>query len=233
MGTIVASSLFDEGARLIHDVDRVRWTDVDWLNWMNDGLRAVVTIKPDAYTLIVSHELVPSNTLQTIPIQGLHLLDVVRNMGADGLTPGRVVNVAARDMMDATYPDWHADPATGKINNFLYDIRAPKRFFVVPQAPATPWVVELMYAAVPPAITLGNQTLPLDDIYVNAVLNYMLYQAYNRDQVYGEVNAASDRHYQLFMASLGAQAQSETDNNPNATTASHSPATSATAGKPA
>jgi len=233
MGTITAQQLADQAAGLVHDTSRVRWSDADWLGWLNDAQRETVVLKPDAYTIITPTALATGATLQALPSGGLQLFGVTRNMGADGLTPGRSVNVVARDVMDTTLPNWHTETASGEINNYMYDPRAPKQYYVYPKAPATAWYVEIMYAAIPADVALIGDTLTLDDVYANALLNYMLFRAFGRDEVYGQMNPTATMYYQQFTAGLRGLANNEQSNNPNLTTSEFNVATDASAAKPA
>jgi hypothetical protein len=130
MGTLTGTNLADTAAGLIHDPLRVRWTDTDWLTWLNDAQREAVHVKPDIYTTNQSILLTRASTKQALPDTAIQLLEVVRNMGADGATPGSAVTVVSKETMDNTVPTWHADAATGEVDNFVYDPRDPLRFYV-------------------------------------------------------------------------------------------------------
>jgi len=58
---------------------------------------------------------------------GNFLNDIVRNMGADGLTPGRTISVIARDMMDSSNPNWHSAATKNRVDEYTFDIRTPNR----------------------------------------------------------------------------------------------------------
>ena len=58
--------------------------------------------------------------------------------------------------------------------------------------------------------------ITLDDIYANALLDYMLYRSYLKDADFsGNVNR-STIHKNAFMQSLGLKAQSDVETDPNA-----------------
>ena len=233
MGTITGQSLADNAAGLIHDTDKVRWTDTDWLLWLNDGLRETVLVKPEVNVTNNSVTLTASTTKQSLPTGALQLFDIVRNMGSDGATPGRAINVVSRDVLDTTEPNWHAEAPGTEITNYMYDPRDPDVFYVYPPAPVSTHYVELVYVTLPTALTALSEAITIDDHYANALLNYMLFRAYSRDIIYGNHSQESQTYYTLFLSALGVVDKNLLATNPNLTTAAHSSETPATAAKPA
>lgn len=232
MGTITGQLLADKAAGLIHDTAKVRWTDVDWLSWLNDGQRDAVLVKPDINVANATVALVPNTTKQSLPSDGTLLIDLVRNMGSDGATPGRAIRVVSKDSLDATSPTWHTDPAIGYVTNYVYDPRDPKNYYIYPQVSST-YYVEMRYARLPVELASLSDTISLDDIYANAILNYMLFRAYSRDSVYADHANESQMYYQLFLSALGVVSTNELRNNPNLTTGPHNSEVQAAAAKPA
>ena len=218
----------------MNDTARVRWTDADYLVWLNEGHREAAMIKNDVYTTNASVILLPGVTRQALPEDGLMLLDLTRNMGADGNTPGRAIRVTAKDSLDAQLPEWHndaADPVNG-IANFMYDPRDPYRYYVYPQAPATDWYVELVYAAVPPVMASLADVILLRDVYANALIDYLIYRANSRDEVDGQPHPAAMLHYQKFSGAFGLKGREEAQNSPNLTTLPPAPVPAGAAAKP-
>lgn len=232
MGTITGQTLADNAAGLIHDVNRVRWTDTDWLQWLNDAQREAAVVKPDVNVVTATQALTAGETLQPLPSDALQLFDVTRNMGTDGATVGRAVRIVSRDALDSVSPTWHTDASTGEVVNYMYDPRAPKQFYVYPKAPATTLYVELVYSAIPTSLTALTEAISLDDIYANALVNYMLYRAYSRDDPYGENSQAATMYYQLFVSGLGAKLSAQMGTNPNRSTTAYSPESPASSAKP-
>lgn len=218
----------------MNDTARVRWTDADWLEWLNDGHRDACLIKNDVYVVNSSILLTPSVTRQDLPPDGLMLMSLTRNMGADGLTTGRAIRVAARDALDAQVPGWHSDPEDliNGILNYMYDPRDPYHYYCYPMAPSTAWWAELVYGAIPPDMpTLGDVIL-LRDVYANALLDYILFRANSRDEVQGQPNPAAQMYFQKFTAAFGLKGREEAQNSPNLTTTPGAPVPAAAAAKP-
>lgn len=221
----------------------VRWTERELVAWLNDGQRAIAKFMPIASTRLESIRLAPG-TRQSIaylppasvrqadgampsqPVRGILLLDVIRNMGADGATPGAPIRVIPREMLDNTAPAWHSTPADS-VEHFCFDPRLPEHFYVSSAVPAaTPVWVEVAYAANPDEIPFagtptygyaGNSatTIALEDRYADDLVNYVVARAYLKDAE----SAASQNNAQLysamFTASINAQVQALTGQNPN------------------
>lgn len=215
MGSIVVDTILTRAGTLIQDATNVRWPLTELLGWFNDGQREVVVYKPEANSQNASVLLTAGGTKQTIPTNGVELLDVVRNMGADGLTPGNPVTVVSRQVLDTQIPGWHsAVNALGYIQHYVFDPRDPTHFYTYPQAPATPWYAELVYSAAPVDAVLGG-VISLPDIYANALLDYVLYRAYSKDSTFASNSALAVAHYQAFTATITGKGSVEAANNPN------------------
>lgn len=232
MGTITGQSLADRAAALVHDVSKVRWTDTNWLRWLNDGQREAVLAKPEINTTNISVQLTAGMSKQTLPSDAVALIDVVRDMGADGSTPGKAVRIVSKEAMDQAIPDWHTSIGNGYVTNYVYDPRDPKTYYVYPN-PGSPRYVELRYAQLPADLTSLSDSINIDDVYANALLNYMLFRAYSMDSVYADHINESQAYYQLFLSAIGVTTSNELRDNPNRTTGPYSESSHAAAAKPA
>ncbi len=218
MATITGSSIIDRAAILIQDTTGVRWPRPELLDWLNDGQREIVLLKPEASVINQSLALAIGKTKQSLPATGNMLIDVVRNMGADGNTPGAAIRLVSREVLDAQSPDWHSDAnAFGKVLHYVFDPRDPRTFYVFPKAPATAWQVEIVYSAAPANTDDSGAVIGLDDVYANALLDYVLYRAYSKDATYAANGNLAVAHYTAFSNSLGVKTQNELQRNPNRT----------------
>ena len=223
MATIQVNSLVSRAATLIQDATNVRWPTNELIDWLNDGQREIVLIKPQASVKNESVSLTTGSTKQSIPASGVQLIDVTRNMGSAGNTPGDSIRVVSREVLDAQRPSWHSDVnADGKIKHYMFDPRDPKTFYVYPKAPATAHYVEVIYSASPTDASAGG-VIQIDDIYANALLDYILYRAYSKDAEYAGNAQLAVAHYQAFSNSLGAKTQNELSQNPNLSVAGFNP----------
>lgn len=223
MATIQVNNLVSRAATLIQDATNIRWPTTELIDWLNDGQREIVLLKPQASVKNESVQLTTGSTKQSIPAAGVMLIDVARNMGAAGSTPGDAIRVTSREVLDAQKPTWHSDANTdGKIKHYMFDPRDPKTFYVYPKAPATAWYVELIYSASPTDCSAGG-VIQIDDIYANALLDYILYRAYSKDAEYAQNAQLAIAHYSAFSNSLGVKTQNELAQNPSSIVSGFNP----------
>ena len=217
MATVkVVGDVLNRASRLLQDTAKVRYTNEELLLFFNDAQREVVLHRPDANTVNFNFTC-SAGSKQTLGTQDLRLVDVVRNVN------GRVVTQVDRKLLDDTLPNWHNATATvdKKIEHFIYESGDPKNFYVYPNALNT-HQLEIVTSRAPSDITVSNfstdtQTIGLDDLYANAILDYLLYRAYQKDSEFsGSVNQAQ-MHFQSFANGLGIKTRSDaaTDPRPN------------------
>ena len=216
MGTVLNSVIIDKAQTILQDVAGVRWNEAELLGWMNDGQREVIIYKPNANTVSAKVQLV-KGTKQTIPVDGVQLVDVPRNLTAAG-DPGRAIRLTERETLDAYQPEWHTTTPSATAKHYMYSLADPKRFWVYPPQPATGMgYIEIVYGAVPGDMTLGA-AITLDDVYQAALLDYVLYRAFSKDTefaVNGTNRAAT--HYNAFLSAVGGKAKVEAGASPNQT----------------
>lgn len=216
MPAITGKSIITRASTLIQDATGVRWPRLELLDWLNDGQREVVLIKPEACVTNAQMVLTVGKTKQSIPDTAISLIDVTRNMGADGLTPGDAIRICSREVLDSQLPSWHSDTNTaGKIVHYMFDPRDPKNFYVYPKAPETPWYVELITSSAPANTDDVSAVIGIDDIYANALLDYVLYRAYSKDATFAQNANLAVAHYTAFSNSLGVKSANDMARNPN------------------
>jgi hypothetical protein len=217
MATITGQNIVNRAAIVLQDTTGVRWPQTDeLLLWLNDGQREIVLRKPDAYAQNAVVALV-AGTKQSIPATGIQLLDVIRNMGTGGETPGRAITRIDREILDEQRPNWHSETASAETKHYMFDSRDPKHFYVYPPQHATPGRVEMVYASSPTDLAALASTITLDDIYSGVLLDYILYRAYSKDaDLTPSAPQRAISHYNAFLASLDAKGQIDQSYNPNA-----------------
>jgi hypothetical protein len=217
MGTITAASVISKAQIILQDTTGVRWpSDTELLGWLNDGQREVMVYKPNANAKNMAIKLA-TGTKQSLPDDGVQLIDVVRNMGTNGTTPGRSIRIVMREILDAQVPDWHFSAANAVAKHYTYSMLDPKTFYVYPPQPASnQGYVEMVYGATPTDATI-NGVINIDDIYQNALIDYILYRAYSKDTEYAADSNRADKHQTAYIASLTGKAKAEIGVNPNST----------------
>lgn len=205
MGTILASALIAAASELAQDETNVVWTSPQALEWLNDGQRAVCTLRPDANALNHTVQLAVG-TKQAIT--GRRLFDIVRNMGVDGLTPGRAVTLIDKQVMDEFNFNWHNATASLEVEEYVYDPRDPTTFYVSPPVSnADDVYVEISEAVNPTDVPTVNDTIELNDIYGPALIEWMCYRFFGRDSEVTPNHGRSLSYLQNFYGLLGKKFQ--------------------------
>lgn len=212
MATVTTASIIERAGILLDDMTHVGWTEDELLKWLNDGQREIVHFKPEANskTMIVSKV---AGTKQTLPSDGVALIDISRNFAADGTTPGRAVRPVKRAQLDKNLPDWHNAAATLDALHYTYDRQNPKVFYVYPPSNAV-GKLEIIYGASPADATLVS-TISIDDTWQTALLNYMVFRCLSKEAEAG-MAAAATGYYNAFVALVGGKSSAEMNTDPNA-----------------
>lgn len=242
--TTLVREVLQRASTLLNDIDPqfLRWKEADMIRWLNEGQRAVAKFVPIAGARIDTIKLAVGarQSIATIPaasiipgdgslpedVQGLFLNEITRNMGADGRTPGAVVTVVSRELLDASSRMWHTTRPAKAIDHFTFDPRNPQAFYVFPPAGDACWVEANLVVApknIPLPSTAGEyahdgisaRTLSLDDRWADDVLAYLLARAFmvESDQQFGAQQV--QLYSSMFTGSINAQVQALTGNNPN------------------
>lgn len=204
---MLASDITTRAARILFDVTKVRWTSAELLDYVSDGQRAVVLVRPDSNAQNAVVQLV-GGTRQALPTGGITLLRVNRNMGTTGAVPGAAVRETSRVSLDNEIPDWHYARPSTTLEHYVFDPIDPTRWYAYPcvtgalGSPANCYA-EIVYSATPAPVTAEGQVLALGDQYINPLLDWTLYRAYSKDASYaGNMNRAQT-HLQAFGQALG------------------------------
>ncbi|MDN7179103.1 hypothetical protein M0D69_13980 [Caballeronia sp. SEWSISQ10-4 2] len=210
---IPASALLSRAAYILQDEGHARWSVPELLDWINDAARETIVRRPAARS--VTRVLVlKAGTHQELAERGIELLDVVRNIGADGIKPGRAITRVERRLLDNQDPDWHTKRPKNVVKHFSFDERAPRVFYVYPPVLADTRV-EALHSELPPHLTAQTDTLDMGAEYVNTLVSYMAYAALSKDSEFANGTVAA-AHYAAFNDAVGANNQTTTANSPNA-----------------
>lgn len=214
MGTVTGQEIINKAQIVLQDQSGIRWPDTgELLGWLNDGQREVMIYKPNANVVNGAVQL-SAGTKQSLPANGIQLIDVPRNMGADGNTPGRAIRIVMREVLDAQAPDWHASTPAAVTRHYMYSPLDPKHFYVYPPATGSS-SVEIVYSAVPANLAQLENAISIDDIYANVLVDYVLYRAYSKDSENIANPARAATHQSAYLGALTGKTQSEVVVNPN------------------
>lgn len=169
------SDILTRARTALNDADAVRWTDAELIQWINDGCKFIVGLRPDAGSLTAVLTLA-AGTRQSVAGMappGLRLLDVIREEAT-----GSGVRLVDREVLDAEVPGWHkATP--GPVDCYVHDNREPATFYVFPPAVAGAQL-QVMYVRAPVEITaadVATTDLTPPDVFLDPLLNYVLHRA--------------------------------------------------------
>lgn len=279
MAEITGQSIVDRAETILQDTTNTRWPADELFNWLNDGQREVVMLKPDVNTTVAvvtdGSNLTADVTKQQIPPAGLMLVDVTRNTTGDEKSIRRI----DRKILDDQRETWHAETPVANPKHWMFDERNPKYYYLYP-APTDASNIEIVYASAPNDVAVGNITdnwasgtgytignlisevdndsdtyifkcivagdsddsseptwpaafgagvidnevvwqnvgrgiISIDDIYANALLDYVLYRAYQKDADYAANNQRALAAYESFLNSLGLRDKRESKRDPN------------------
>lgn len=181
--TIAVRNLLARASVLLKDEQNVRWPREELLSWANDAQRAIVTALPHAFILRNDNFTVTSGPYHTLPTRAIELVGIeyIRSKTSSVRLAARRVD---KSTLDAMVPGWqstYGDTETynGSVN-YVYDTRQPLIFYTYPSF-STGTTASLTFTAVPDELDF-NSDLQLDDIYINPMLDYILFRSYLKEE---------------------------------------------------
>ncbi len=221
-----------------------RWTEREMVIAANFAQRAIAKYLPQAgsrvdaiklsagtkqdLTKVLAANIKPGDGSIAADTNGIALLNVVRNMGADGATPGRVIRVVDRYTKDTNDPDWHTKTG-GVVREYVTEKETPRIFYAVPGVTGSVWV-EVSWMAEPKAIAEGGapgseryvdagagaaDLMGINDQFIEDAHNYVVaFLSMKRSKNTQNADLAA-RHTTLFTSSINAQAAVLTGVNPD------------------
>ncbi len=208
------SAVLNRVSEILQDTGAMTWTSSQLLEWLNDAIRALVLVRPDASAITSAMQLA-AGTKQVLAAGELRLIRVVRNMGASGTTPGRAIRLGDMMALDAFNPDWHTETAAVVVKEYMFDEARPDEFWVTPPVHATTAVyVEAVRSVLPTAVAAAGDTIPVDDIYSPALIEWCCYRAFSRDSENTPNWQRAARHYASFFNLLQIKMTADMQINP-------------------
>ena len=129
----------------------------------SDSIKLRAGTKQDL-TKVLAADIKPGDGSTAADTYGIALLDVVRNMGVDGMTPGRVIRVVDRETRDNNDPDWHSKSGA-VMREYVAEKSLPKVWYAVPGVPTGTAVwADINWLAEPKRIPAGGA--PGSEIYL-------------------------------------------------------------------
>lgn len=242
--TTLVRSLFARVRETLQDQDYsgLRWPELGLVDVTNWGQRALAKYLPSVgarvdtvklgvgtkfdATRVLATNIIPGDGSTPADVYGIGIKRLIRNMGADGATPGRVIAQVELDAKDASDPGWHTEAAGDQVYEWCALEGNPLVAYVSPQAPDR-WV-EMAWCAEPARIpdggtagseiytpNGGNSTLlgipdkNVDDLWAYVVAMLLLKGSKQNQNI-----PKSQVFAGIFVNSLNALATAETGTNP-------------------
>lgn len=229
---LTAQDVLSRARTVLQDAGSTRWLLPELLDWINDGLRSVALYKPTAISETKVLELDEGTYQELAP--GQQLLRARRNItSAAGATPrvgGPVITPIAREILDAQNPNWHDNnsvPFSATVRHIMSDVMDPRVFYVFPGNDGTgkieatvskePAGLEIASGADANDIASYTMELPISPIYLDPLLDFVLYRAFSKDMQLAGSAQRSVAHYQNFMNALNLRQEVEKQANVNTT----------------
>ena len=202
----------------IHDEDAAsyRWTDAELIDYVNAAGRAIVSIVPEANLVTTIESITNTIAKQALPSGGIKFVKVLNNVSAaDGTTVEGAVRQVEKDVLDSYDPDWEYDTTIKTLagsadffDHYCHDPRDKKAYYLYPPASAQAYA-NVQYSAVPTAMTVVGDTIPLADEYLEAYNAYVTYRALTKESRDTMPSAFRQELWNNFLAALGQKLQSD------------------------
>lgn len=186
---ISVTEVLQQAATALTDTRHVRWSKPEIIDYLNDGLSAVLIRKPNAFmartTLTVS-----SNPVE-LPDNAYALMSVEKI----GDVRGQFTPI---ETLDRFYPDWRVKEGVPQAWTKATDELT--QFWLYP-VPSKPVDVDVQYSQI---IKVDGEEgfIPIQTVYQSILLDYILYRAFSKDAENASEAQKSGAHYQLFNAAL-------------------------------
>lgn len=199
----LASTIVARCAGLLTDSGYKRWSEAELLDYLNEGLQAMVRRQPNLFATVADVTLV-SGVKQTLPSGGVVLVDIKKAFAAGGAfywVPRRV-DLDALKLFAAKWPA----SSSGPVRQWAYEPDVnPIVYWVDPPQPQPAYAVQIEYAVAPAPVT-SPDPLPTPPRYDDALVDYVLGRAYEKDATYAGQDGRAARHMKAFEEKTGGSA---------------------------
>ena len=207
------SDLITRCSVTLKDPENVRWTVPELVSYADEAQKELARL-PGAYvkTVVLTLE---AGTKQALPSDTFLLVSAVRNWDTENDGPLQPIRITTRGILDSVDPMWHMERQKPYVENYVYDDRSRKEFFVYPPNDGT-GAIEIQYSAVPATLTSAQDEIVLGEEYVLPMIFYILFRAYNKDSDYSGGFGLAQSYYQSYVQTSQMAAQAVGSGTPNA-----------------
>lgn len=231
-GTRKISEYIAFARRRVFDTrDTKRFDDAYYLDGLNQAIAVLYEMRPELFSVPSVRQLM-AGSLQDISSWSPQskILNLTRNMGTDGVTPGDVVYPTTVELMNSSDPQWYQSAAATEVVHWMPAPDSPHEFYVWPPQPENGpqdartqgyvehWVAEHPGYYDPSNYDPDHSTNPVDpvvtevdDRFFAPVGNFMAAFVLQTDDEDPSTNAKVDRFMNAFLAQVtpGRVAESE------------------------
>lgn len=192
---VTGTKLVADARTELNDSAGERWTNTDFLVWINKMRREMSALKPQVFGSgsEVTHTLAAGakQTVSTAQAYKIHSVDY-------NVSTGNAISKVLMSAMDSANPAWRAETDT-EVANWCPDDVDPLVFWVNPAAAGTDIKLHVLIA--PSDLTdLSQNAIPFDQ-YSPAAVNYLIYCALiKEDEAKAQEKALA--HLQMFTQAL-------------------------------
>jgi hypothetical protein len=184
-----------DAARVLNDPRNEQWTTRELLDWLNEGLQALVTVLPKQFVSNTVLTLV-AGAKQALPTGAAMLERCIRTIDANTGAPISAVQQVNTQSLDSYSPGWHA-AATAAVEEWAYDPAVnPYVFWVNPPAAAGS-KLEVDIVSNPPTLQIDG-TIPIEARYNAKLVDYIVYRALSKDADYAAQDGRATIHRNRF-----------------------------------
>jgi len=203
-------TILDLANQQLEDIGAITWPPDLLIRYLNAGVLEIINLKPDAYPTTKNLTLV-AGAIQTLPTGDIMILFVDCNMGVAGDTVGKKVTGLNKEQLDELLPIWQTTTmASTEVAHVIIDPRDTKHFYVFPPQP-DPVTQQLRAVVMTPPTPLesATDTFPLDDTFMPAMADYLVYRALAEETTIPNALNKSIQFFQKFLQDLGLKTQVE------------------------
>lgn len=206
---------------IVRDSSDLAWTEALKLSYITDGMRAIAALKTDAVAQVVDFTM-QAGVFQDITGAGgnanwSRLIQVYCNLDDSDLPARGVLGPKTQTEMDGSNPEWVTDAADedGYIYEYVWDPDVPTVFLAHPLVPAGTHKVRMSVAVNVTALTADTDTIPIQDQYIPALIDYVLWRCWGGDSMRSPTYQKAIAARESFTQLLGLQMKSEAMFNPD------------------
>ena len=211
-------NVIDEVRLAIQDTDgaNYRWADAELIKYVNAASRQIVALVPEANIVETIATISNNIARQSLPAGGIKFLKAGRNVSVvNGTTQEGPIRYVEKDVLDGFDPNWEYDTtiktlagSTDFFEHYTHDKRSPKVYFLYPPASASAYA-EIQYSAIPTAMTIVGDTIPLGDEYLEAYYTYMTFRALTKEARESMPSEYRTGLWNNFLQALGLKVQAD------------------------